>query len=270
MAKGSMYSILSEEDKNKVDRNTTAWAAATAAGDAAAANAAHIGNAVIYAGYGYNTNPDGSVQTPMEGSAQSSAASGGTGYINDMYDSAIDAGTASLKADYENNLKSLSRAREQIEPAYYAARNEAASDTARSKDAWNEYAAAQGLNSGVSGQAELARNSVYQANMTGLNQAEADAEADAELQIQQLRADYTAAVNQVRAEQEAARVQALLEEYYRQQDLQKEAEETAYSRSLQKAQILAGVGDYSGYRALGYTDAEIAVLEKHHREDIGY
>ena len=248
MAKGSMYGILSDEDKKKVDQNTAVWESATAAGDAAAANAAHINNAVIYAGYGYNTNRDGSQQTPMEGVAQTDAASGGTGYINDIYDNQYKAGTASLTADYENNLTSLGRAQEQIEPTYYAARNSAASDTARSKDAWNEYAAAQGLNSGAGGQAEIARNSAYQANMTALGQAEADAEADAELQRQQLQADYTAAIEQVRAEQEA--------------------EETAYSRALQKAQILASVGDYSAYKALGYTDAEIAALQKYYKDNL--
>lgn len=35
-----------------------------------------------------------------------------------------------------------------------------------------------------------------------------------------------------------------------------------YSRALEKAQTLAAKGDYSGYKALGYTDAEIDSLEK--------
>lgn len=38
-------------------------------------------------------------------------------------------------------------------------------------------------------------------------------------------------------------------------------DETAYSRSLQKAQTLAAAGDFSGYKALGYTDAEIANMK---------
>lgn len=199
---------------------------------------------------------------------QKSASVGGTGYINEMYNSRIDADKASLAADYDSSMAALNRAKEQIEPAYYAAKNTAASDAARSKDAWNEYAAARGLNAGTSGQAELARNSIYQSAVTELNRAEADAEADAELQRRQLQADYAAAINQVRSEQEAARNLALLEEYYRQQELQRNAEETAYSRAVQKAQILASIGDYSGYKAMGYTDAEIAALEMYYRNTL--
>lgn len=38
-------------------------------------------------------------------------------------------------------------------------------------------------------------------------------------------------------------------------------DETSYARALEKAQTLAATGDFSGYRALGYTDAEIANLK---------
>lgn len=37
--------------------------------------------------------------------------------------------------------------------------------------------------------------------------------------------------------------------------------ETAYNKALQKAQTLAAAGDFSGYKALGYSDAEIAGLK---------
>ncbi len=39
------------------------------------------------------------------------------------------------------------------------------------------------------------------------------------------------------------------------------ASETEYNQALAKAQILAAAGDFSGYKALGYTDAEIANLK---------
>ena len=38
-------------------------------------------------------------------------------------------------------------------------------------------------------------------------------------------------------------------------------DETEYSQALQKAQTLAAAGDFSGYKAMGYTDAEIANLK---------
>lgn len=37
--------------------------------------------------------------------------------------------------------------------------------------------------------------------------------------------------------------------------------ETEYNKALQKAQTLAAAGDFSGYKAMGYTDAEIANLK---------
>ena len=37
--------------------------------------------------------------------------------------------------------------------------------------------------------------------------------------------------------------------------------ETEYNRALDRAQTLAQAGDFSGYRALGYSDAEIASLQ---------
>lgn len=39
------------------------------------------------------------------------------------------------------------------------------------------------------------------------------------------------------------------------------ANETEYARALERAQTLAAAGDFSGYRALGYTDDEIANLQ---------
>ena len=39
-------------------------------------------------------------------------------------------------------------------------------------------------------------------------------------------------------------------------------DETAYKRALEKAETLAAAGDFSGYAALGYTDAEIARLKE--------
>ena len=38
-------------------------------------------------------------------------------------------------------------------------------------------------------------------------------------------------------------------------------DETEYNRALAKAQTLAAGGDFSGYKALGYTDQEIAGLK---------
>lgn len=39
------------------------------------------------------------------------------------------------------------------------------------------------------------------------------------------------------------------------------ADETAYDRQLQRAQVLAAAGDFSGFEALGYSPAQIAAME---------
>lgn len=44
-------------------------------------------------------------------------------------------------------------------------------------------------------------------------------------------------------------------------------EERDYDRSAQKAQMMAAAGDFSGYKALGYSDMEIAALERAYRQD---
>lgn len=52
--------------------------------------------------------------------------------------------------------------------------------------------------------------------------------------------------------------------YNREQDAwnrQQYEDETEYNRALERAQTLAQAGDFSGYRALGYSDAQIASLQ---------
>lgn len=52
--------------------------------------------------------------------------------------------------------------------------------------------------------------------------------------------------------------------YNREQDAWERSQyedETEYSRAMERAQLLAAAGDFSGYRALGYSDAEIATLQ---------
>ena len=45
-------------------------------------------------------------------------------------------------------------------------------------------------------------------------------------------------------------------------------DETAYERALRKAETLAQFGNFSGYKDLGYTDAEIALMEQAYRQQM--
>jgi hypothetical protein len=76
-------------------------------------------------------------------------------------------------------------------PAYQAQANEAAATSAQNRAAFNEYAAAGGLNSGTGGQAQLAMNNARQNNLTAIRTNQANAVSDAELALAKLMADHT-------------------------------------------------------------------------------
>lgn len=48
---------------------------------------------------------------------------------------------------------------------------------------------------------------------------------------------------------------------------QRYTEERDYARLAEQAQMLASVGDFSGYKALGYTDSQIAKLQKAYQQE---
>lgn len=151
-------------------------------------------------------------------------------YINDLYNAQYNAQVAALDSAYQNNVASLDAAEKKIEPTYYAAKNQTAANTTQAQQAWNERAAASGLNSGASGQAALSRNNAYQQAMTDIGTAEADAHADLNLQRQKLASEYSAAINQARAENDASKAQALYSEWVRQDEIARQREQIEYQR----------------------------------------
>ena len=240
-------------------------------------------------------------------------------YIREMNRAQQEAALAALQSAYERNVAALDRAEAEIAPAYERSRNQAAGDSALAGRRFAEYAAAQGLNAGAGGQAQLARQNTLQGDLAALRQAEADKRSDLALQRSQAQAEYNSAIAQARAQgdyslasqlyQEKVRLdqalaqmelqqaqldqqswqtgyqlyrdqiadsryadelaydraqdQAALE---RQQEQERYERQTAqereqYERDVQRAQLLAGVGDFSGYSALwGLSDAQTAAL----------
>lgn len=172
-------------------------------------------------------------------------------YINQLYDQ-------SLKAQ----LDEIAAQQSEIGAYYDTARNQAAATQTQNKAAFNEYAAASGLNAGTGGQAELARQNVYGNALNTANTAEAQA-------LQDLAAQKSQAISSAASD----RTQALYDESVRQQNLQAE-QQAAYAETQaaqQKAEYtqledyaksLAAIGDYSGYQALyGWTDEQVAQAE---------
>lgn len=123
-----------------------------------------------------------------------------------------------LQAAYEKNLAQLDRAREEIAPAYEAARNRAAGQAAQSRREFNEYAAAHGLGSGVGSQAQLALANHLQGALGELSAREADALGQLELERAQAGADYNAALAQAKSEGDYELARQLYAEKVRQDE----------------------------------------------------
>lgn len=173
-------------------------------------------------------------ETAYTGAGYAGTAGSGTDlsdYLRRQQAADTEAALAGLKGAYDKNVLQLDAQREKIPGLYDAQRNTLAANTAQERRNFDERAAAAGLNSGTSGQAELARSSVLQQGMAGLGESEAEALADIDLAKSQLAAEYETNVAQRKAQDEATLQGRLYEEQVRQQN--------------------AGSNSYSSYRGGG-------------------
>lgn len=214
-------------------------------------------------------------------------------YIEEMNQAKQQAALAELRAAYDKNLAAFDRTSQQIPVEYQNARNQAAAQAAIQQQNFNEYAAANGLNSGTGGQAQLSFQNQLQNNLSSIGQQEAASLADLELQRTQAESDYNLAIAQAQAQGDYELAQQLYAEKVRvdealreqimwqaQQEFSKLQFDTAnqqwqqqfdasmdqYNQGLlaDKAATLAQYGDFSGYKALGYTDEQIAAMENYY------
>lgn len=140
-------------------------------------------------------------------------------YLKSQYASTLESELAGLENAYKQSTAMLDRTAQEIPQQYEAQRNTVAATNALEKQAFDERANAMGLNTGTSGQAQLARSSMYQRDLAGIGAAEANAQADLALQRTQRQAEYEAAIAQAKAESDAALNSALYAEMVRQQEL---------------------------------------------------
>ncbi len=181
------------------------------------------------------------------GGTISGSASGTTGtgvndysdYIEEMNRAQQEAALAELRAAYEKNLAGMDRTQQSISPTYQAARNQAAGNAARQQQAFNEYAAAYGLNSGAAGQAQLAMSNALQGNLSDIDTAEADALSDLELQRSQTEIDYNNAIAQAKAEGNYQLAQQLYTEKVRVDEALREQMAQAAQQQLAQQQLAA-------------------------------
>ena len=207
----------------------------------------------------------------------------GESYLSRLYDAQTQAQKAALESAYQQNLNTLQAQRAQIPQQYETARNQAAAQSEVERQRWNEYAAATGLNTGASGQAQLALSNVLQSNLANINRAQADALAQLDLQINNLTTQYRNDVARAIAEGDFAKAQALYNNYQAERDrmiqqqqymanlaynyatLDRLRENDAYSRESNEYERNYSIaltaaqysGDFSGMAAFGWTPEQI-------------
>lgn len=237
---------LSKEDQDKISSLTSqaesgsiSWDDAHAQAEAIRGNAGYSGGD---AGDDYISRGGGTVIISGGGSSQPSGgnsyeASDLSDYLKELYAQNTAAQLAALKSTYEQNAADLRANAEQIPETYQAARNETAAQNELERRAFQEYGIANGLNTGTSGQAELARSSVLQGNLAEISGREADALAENALEQERLAIAYRNAIDQAEASGNSALAEALYQEYVRQDQAAQDAAAAAQEQANWQAQF---------------------------------
>lgn len=209
-----------------------------------------------------------------------------SGYLRQQSAAEIEAALADLKGAYTKGMAAYDAQQDKLPERYRAAMNSAAAQSAMAKKAFDEQAAASGLNSGTSGQAALDASAVYQGNISNLQQSRASDMAEIDRAKAALTAQYETAVAKAKAEGNAELAKALYQEMIRVQGLQREDDQIAYDRGrdtladqrydqqyvdsradvaynqkLQAAATMAEFGNFNGYAELwGLDEATVNAM----------
>lgn len=182
-------------------------------------------------------------------------------YLKQQYASALESELAGLESAYKQSTAMLDRTAQAIPQEYETKRNTVAATNALEKQAFDERANAMGLNTGTSGQAQLARSSMYQRDLAGIGAAEANAMADLDLQRAQRQAEYEAAMVEAKAKSDAALNSALYAEMVRQQELAA-AQAAAAAKAATTTKSSGGGGTGGSYNNGNLTSAQVKALQK--------
>lgn len=219
------------------------------------------------------TTPGGSGGISGGSSVQLPGATDHSDWLREIYDMQREATMRELEDRYNAAVAELEHSGAKIPGYYQEAVRQTAGQNEIERRAMNEQFAASGLNTGTAGQAALSQNIASQGEIAALRQAEANALSEIEFSRAQMLAEYQAAVRQALLNNDIAKAEALYAEAIRldeaavqqalnqaQLDYQARMEELAALET--RAEMLASIGDFSGYAALGYSAAEIAALEQ--------
>lgn len=222
---------LNAEDLQKIQALKAQYESYKASGDQAGMESSHNQAEAIRAKAGYSGGADGTgyyaidTDVPYLRGSQSQQ-----NYINQLYDAQKELSLASLKSAYDQNIAALDQSAEKIPAQYQAAKNKSMANSEIAKANFNEYAKSSGLNTGASGQAQLALTNAEQANQASLDLAEAEALRDIENQRLLLRTNYQNNIASAIASGDLARAQALYDEAVR-------VDESMVATALNQAQL---------------------------------
>jgi len=273
VAKGTYSDAdVTAADKAKLAALGAQYNAAVASGNTADAYSAHAAAEAIRSGYGYSGGNDGSQylgakQTNTVTPNTLPSATSQADYINSLYSASQDANLAALKTAYDNNTATVDAQAAKIPGVYHEAENQVAANNAQQTQKMNEYFAANGLNTGASGQAQLAQNTTAQKSIGTLENAKATALNDVETQRTTLATQYQNAIAEAIANNNYEKAKSLYDEAVRvdnsivstainQAQLNYQAATDSYNRTAAQAETLGQYGNFSGYSALGYTPSQ--------------
>ena len=138
-------------------------------------------------------------------------------YINDIYNRQKESTLRTLKSAYDSNVASIDTAKKALDTNSYEAKREAAGDAAITRQRLNEAFAANGLNTGAVGQANLALLNQKAANLNKIDLARQQAQQEYDAQKAALMQTYQAEVKSAIQQNDAQRAQALYAAWKEQQ-----------------------------------------------------
>ena len=159
-------------------------------------------------------------------------------YINDIYDRQKESTLRTLKSAYDSNVASIDTAKKALDTNSYEAKREATGDAAITRQRLNEAFAANGLNTGAVGQANLALLNQKAANLNKINLAQQQAQQEYDAQKAALMQTYQAEVKSAIQQNDADRARALYAAW-KEQQAKTYAEEQAKKLAEEQAEASA-------------------------------
>ena len=157
-------------------------------------------------------------------------------YINDIYDRQKESTLRTLKSAYDSNVASIDTAKKALDTNSYEAKREATGDAAITRQRLNEAFAANGLNTGAVGQANLALLNQKAENLNKIDLAKQQAQQEYDAQKAALMRAYQAEVKSAIQQNDAQRAQALYAAW-KEQQAQANALAAAQAKALAVKQV---------------------------------